>query len=90
MQYKNLTSSDLLKINTLSALKSSGYQPKSIKDELRENLIAKIKNKEKIAHYKSRLVFEQGCAEKIPFDCNNFEKIVSIVILNNYHGRLET
>jgi len=48
MPYKNLTSEDLLKINTLSALKASGYQPKSIKDELRDNLILKIKNKEKV------------------------------------------
>jgi magnesium chelatase subunit I len=48
MQYKNLKSSDLLKIQTLGALKASGYQPKSIKDELRENLIVKIKNKEKV------------------------------------------
>ncbi len=48
MQYKNLKSSDLLKIQTLGDLKSSGYQPKTIKDELRENLILKIKNKEKV------------------------------------------
>jgi magnesium chelatase subunit I len=48
MQYKNLKSSDLLKIQTLGALKASGYQPKTIKDELRENLIVKIKNKEKV------------------------------------------
>jgi magnesium chelatase subunit I len=33
-------------INTLGALKASGYKSKSIKDELRENLIRKIKNKE--------------------------------------------
>jgi magnesium chelatase subunit I len=48
MQYKNLKSSDLLKIQTLGALKASGYQPKTIKDELRGNLIVKIKNKEKV------------------------------------------
>ena len=48
MQYKNLKSSDLLNIQTLGALKSSGYLPKTIKDELRENLIVKIKNKEKV------------------------------------------
>jgi magnesium chelatase subunit I len=34
------------KIKTLGALKQSGYQSKSIKDELRDNLIKKIKNKE--------------------------------------------
>ena len=33
-------------INTLAELKASGYQSKSIKDELRDNLIQKIKNKE--------------------------------------------
>ncbi|WP_445957955.1 magnesium chelatase [Yeosuana sp.] len=33
-------------INILGALKKAGYQSKSIKDELRDNLIQKIKNKE--------------------------------------------
>ncbi|MEZ4802440.1 MAG: magnesium chelatase [Gelidibacter sp.] len=33
-------------INTIGELKKAGYQPKSIKDELRDNLIKKIKNKE--------------------------------------------
>src|ERR1700750_3437340 len=33
-------------IKTLGELKKSGYVPKSIKDELRENLIKKIKAKE--------------------------------------------
>lgn len=33
-------------IKTLGALKTSGYQSKSIKDELRDNLVKKIKNKE--------------------------------------------
>ncbi|MDD7887475.1 magnesium chelatase [Flavivirga sp. 57AJ16] len=33
-------------IKTLGELKKAGYQPKSIKDELRANLIQKIKNKE--------------------------------------------
>lgn len=33
-------------IKTLGALKSAGYQSKSIKDELRDNLIQKIRNKE--------------------------------------------
>jgi magnesium chelatase subunit I len=35
-------------IQTLGALKISGYQPKSIKDELRNNLILKIKRKETV------------------------------------------
>lgn len=36
------------KINTLGALKKSGYQSKSIKEELRQNLIAKLENGEKV------------------------------------------
>ena len=35
-------------IKTLGALKESGYTSKSIKDELRENLISKIMNKETV------------------------------------------
>ena len=35
-------------IATLGALKKSGYQQRSIKDELRENLIQKIKDKDKL------------------------------------------
>lgn len=35
-------------IQTLGALKAAGYQSKSIKDELRDNLIQKIKNKETV------------------------------------------
>ncbi|MFD2530724.1 MULTISPECIES: MoxR family ATPase [Polaribacter] len=35
-------------INTLGDLKKSGYESKSIKDELRENLISKMMNKETI------------------------------------------
>lgn len=35
-------------ITTLGALKAAGYQSKSIKDELRDNLISKIKNKETV------------------------------------------
>ena len=37
-----------MKNTTLGELKKSGYQSKLIKDELRDNLISKIKNKEKI------------------------------------------
>jgi magnesium chelatase subunit I len=37
---------DISKILTLGDLKKSGYQPKSIKDEVRDNLIASIQNKE--------------------------------------------
>ena len=35
-------------IKTLGALKKSGYKARSIKEELRENLITKLKNKEEI------------------------------------------
>src|ERR1700730_2603809 len=34
------------KIKTLGDLKKSGYKPKSVKGELRDNLIKKLKNKE--------------------------------------------
>ena len=37
---------DIKMIATLGELKKSGYQPKSIKDEVRDNLIASIQNKE--------------------------------------------
>jgi magnesium chelatase subunit I len=36
------------KAKTLGELKASGYRPRSIKDELRENLIQKLKKKEKV------------------------------------------
>src|SRR3954464_12802375 len=37
---------NISKIKTLGALRASGYQPKSIKEELRQNLITKLKIKE--------------------------------------------
>ena len=37
---------DIKKIVTIGDLKKSGYKPKSIKDEVRDNLIASIQNKE--------------------------------------------
>jgi len=37
---------DISKIKTLGALKASGYRPKSIKEEIRDNLILKLKRKE--------------------------------------------
>src|ERR1700675_4243412 len=37
---------DIQKIKTLGELKDSTYKPRSIKDELRENLIKKISKKE--------------------------------------------
>jgi magnesium chelatase subunit I len=39
---------DILQIRTLGELKKSGYQPRSVKEELRANLIEKIRNKETI------------------------------------------
>ena len=39
---------DLLNIKTLEGLKKSGYQYKSIKDELRNNLIQKFKKKQQV------------------------------------------
>ena len=35
-------------INTLGELKKSGYKPRSVKEELRENLIKKLKNGEQV------------------------------------------
>ncbi len=40
---KNL---DIKKVITLGDLKKAGYQPKSVKEEIRQNLIASIQNKE--------------------------------------------
>lgn len=39
---------ELLEINTLGKLKKYGYESKTIKEELRDNLIRKLKNKENI------------------------------------------
>lgn len=36
----------MLSIKTLGELKASGYQPKTIREELRDNLIVKLRNKE--------------------------------------------
>ncbi|MGD1839890.1 MAG: magnesium chelatase [Thermonemataceae bacterium] len=48
MTYKTIPSDQLLKINTKAGLKEIGYQPRSIKDELRENLVQKIQQKEAV------------------------------------------
>ncbi|MCU0443796.1 MAG: magnesium chelatase [Microscillaceae bacterium] len=48
MSYSKLSSHELLQIKTLGALKQAGYQPKSIKQELRDNLIQKLKNREQV------------------------------------------
>src|SRR5690554_1450830 len=48
MEYSKLTSKELVQIHTLGELKASGYQPRSIKEELRQNLIRKIQRKENV------------------------------------------
>lgn len=48
MEYSQLSSKDLLRIKTLGQLKAAGYQPKSVKDELRNNLIDKIKRQQNV------------------------------------------
>lgn len=48
MNERKLTSKELLKIHTLGELKAIGYESKSIKEELRQNLIEKIQKKEKV------------------------------------------
>jgi magnesium chelatase subunit I len=48
MNYADLNSKQLLKIHTLSELKAVGYRSQTIKQELRTNLIEKIRNKEEV------------------------------------------
>ncbi|QYH40398.1 magnesium chelatase [Algoriphagus sp. NBT04N3] len=48
MDYHTLTGKELKQIRTLGQLKAAGYQAKSIKEELRDNLISKIKAKENV------------------------------------------
>lgn len=48
MQATNLPAEQLKQITTLGALKESGYRSRTIKEELRENLIHKLQNKEKL------------------------------------------
>ena len=46
MSYRSLKPSNLIKITTLGELKAAGYASRPIKQELRENLIERIKEKE--------------------------------------------
>jgi magnesium chelatase subunit I len=48
MNYKNITPPDLHKIATLGQLKATGYEPRSVKQELRDNLIQKLKRNENV------------------------------------------
>ncbi|GAB3561264.1 magnesium chelatase [Spirosoma luteolum] len=46
MNYRSLKASNLRKITTLGELKAAGYQTRTIKQELRDNLIERIRAKE--------------------------------------------
>ncbi len=48
MNYQDLSTDQKLKISTLGELKSAGYKPQSIKEELRANLIEKKRDKKNI------------------------------------------
>jgi magnesium chelatase subunit I len=48
MKYKDLSSEQLIKVKTLGELKATGYQPTPIRQELRNNLIARLRNKEEV------------------------------------------
>ncbi len=48
MDYQKIKSKDKPQIRTLGELKGSGYQPEGIKDELRRNLLKKIRNEEEL------------------------------------------
>ena len=48
MKYSELTSTETLGIHTLGELKKAGYESRSIKQELRDNLIEKIKSKTEV------------------------------------------
>lgn len=48
MNYSELTTSQRLAIRTLGELKAANYRTRSVKQELRENLIAKIRRKETV------------------------------------------
>lgn len=45
MNYKELTGAQLTKIHTLGELKAAGYESKSVKQELRDNLIYRLQHK---------------------------------------------
>ncbi|MFA0961482.1 magnesium chelatase [Roseivirga sp. BDSF3-8] len=47
-EYKDLNADQLHRINTLGQLKATGYSPRSIKKELRDNLVEKLRKKENV------------------------------------------
>ncbi|TXK37103.1 magnesium chelatase [Pontibacter qinzhouensis] len=48
MHYRDIPSENLLKIRTLGQLKAAGYEPQSVKQELRHNLIRRLQRKEDV------------------------------------------
>ena len=48
MDYYHIPAQQLTQISTLKELKAAGYQPRSIKEELRSNLIARLQQKETV------------------------------------------
>ncbi|MCR9250431.1 MAG: sigma 54-interacting transcriptional regulator [bacterium] len=48
MKYQDIPSEQLVKITTLGSLKSVGYQPQSIKEELRSNLIKSLQSNKSV------------------------------------------
>ncbi len=48
MKYQGLTTAQRQNIKTVGQLKAAGYTPETIKEELRRNLIAKLRNKENV------------------------------------------
>lgn len=48
MNYYDIPVEKLQQIKTLGELKATGYQPKAVKEELRDNLITKLKNNEQV------------------------------------------
>ncbi|WP_018477164.1 sigma 54-interacting transcriptional regulator [Pontibacter roseus] len=48
MNYRDIPSENLLKIKTLGQLRAAGYEPQTVKQELRHNLIKKLQQKEEV------------------------------------------
>ncbi len=48
MKYQDIPAEKLTNIHTLGELKASGYQPKSVKQELRDNLIQRLQDRQSV------------------------------------------
>jgi len=48
MNYRDIPSEKLLQIKTLGELRAAGYEPRSVKEELRENLMARLQAKQPV------------------------------------------